>query len=98
MLYLIICVLAIENMADMLSSLDLLEPARVWFETKFPKLWRLARCKYCQAFWLTGIVLLLPIPIFMLTWFAIHRAAIGISEFFDRFLNAPITIDLLKKD
>lgn len=93
MIYWMLLALAVENAADMLTGLDLFEPGRVWFENSVPRFSKLARCKYCQTFWLFGLCVLLLPPFWLVAWFAGHRIIQLISEFYDRYLNrAPITI------
>jgi hypothetical protein len=50
--------IAIENITDILTTVDLLEKKREWFRNKFPKIGKLATCNYCQTWWLSGIVAL----------------------------------------
>jgi hypothetical protein len=56
--------MAIENLTDILTTVDLLEKQREWFRNKFPKISKLATCSYCQTWWLSGIAaLVLPLTI-----------------------------------
>jgi len=56
--------LAIENLTDILTTVDLLEKQREWFRNKFPRIAKLATCAYCQTWWLSGIAgLFLPLTL-----------------------------------
>ena len=93
MLNLILLVLAIENLANILSTVDLLEPARTCFETKFPKMGKLARCAYCQAFWIALLACTLGLPNWFVMTLAIHRLCVFLTEFSERYLGrAPLSI------
>lgn len=95
---LILIALAVENLADILVNIDLLENTRARFEVTFPKFKKLARCKYCQMFWLSAIYFSLGVPILVVNCFAVHRIAQFFNEFFRRYLNdAPINIFVNKQ-
>ncbi len=107
-LTLILVALAIENLTDILVTVDFLEGWRAKFEAMFPRIGRLARCKYCQSFWLSGVAALLLPPIevaggLVVLWFAIHllahfaRVAHEAShEFLERYLNrAPTRVEVI---
>lgn len=51
----VLLVLAIDNITDIVSTVDLLAPAREWFKAKFPKFGKIAECRYCQSLWLSAI-------------------------------------------
>ena len=88
----VIAIIAIENIADILTGVDLLETWRQRFETLLPKLGRLARCKYCQMFWLSLIFFCLCTPpACVLLALAAHRISTLLSEFCDRYLNRAPT-------
>lgn len=94
MMHMILLVLAIENLADMLTNLEYLEWARKLMD-KIPFFGKIARCKYCQSFWLVGLTLCpaIAIPQWAVMWLGLHRIVTLAAEFFDRYLNrAPITI------
>lgn len=75
----------------------LLGEALAWFWKTFPVLKKLTGCKYCQMFWLAGLFLLLPMPLLVTTWLAIHRLAQLASEFFERYFSrAPISVFVQK--
>lgn len=77
--------MAISNFTYILSTVDLLETYRKSFCNLFPNVCKLATCKFCQSFWLSGlcslvlslfywpqeIVLLFPIRV-LLIWFSMH--------------------------
>ena len=81
----------VEQAADILSTVDLLDGFRAWFEKKFPGAAKLATCKYCQCFWLSAVAgFFLPLPLvsglfgnvvfgfaakWFFLWFAISRLA-----------------------
>jgi hypothetical protein len=80
--------MAISNLSDMLTMADLFERPREWFFTTFPRVGKLAICKYCQSWWMAGaasfgLVLwawpaTLNIPLWAsipVCWFALHFAA-----------------------
>jgi hypothetical protein len=70
---------------------------RSGFWDAFPLLNKLAGCKFCEMFWLTGLFLLLPMPLLVTTWLAIHRLAQFLSEFLERYLNrAPLSVFIQK--
>lgn len=92
MMSFILLILAIENLADMLTGLEHLEWARKLLD-KVPFFGNIGRCKYCQSFWLIGLTLCVAVPQWLVMWFGIHRIVTLVSEFFDRYLNrAPLTI------
>ena len=101
----ILSVFAINNITNILTTVDLLESSRIKFQTKFPKIGKLAVCCYCQSFWLSMIVsglmtvLAWPCPSipfyigWVLTWFCMHRIIELVDQFYQRYLNqAPVTV------
>lgn len=80
-------VLAIENMADICTYSDILEPVRIWIETTFPKIGKLVRCKYCKMFWFALLFSLVAAPSWLISCFALHRVAFLVSEFYERYIN-----------
>jgi hypothetical protein len=46
--------MAISNLSEMLTMIDLFERPRNWFFEKFPRIGKLAICKYCQSWWMSG--------------------------------------------
>lgn len=83
--------LAIENMADILTTNDLLEPYREFF-ANWPVIGKLSTCKYCQMFWLSVLCFgfWMP-PSWVFFILAVHRTSFLISEFYDRYVNrAPL--------
>lgn len=92
MIGLIITILAIENLSDILTTVEWLEGARAWYKKAFPKLERLAGCKYCQMFWMCLIFFCLWMPpACLLIALAAHRLATLFSEFCDRYLGRAPT-------
>lgn len=91
---LIIAAVAVESFSDFLVTVPQLEPARKWFETDFNIIGNLARCKYCQTFWLSILVALVfpqvpdlnPIVSFLVVVFSVHRVAQSIDGLFERHL------------
>jgi hypothetical protein len=49
-----ILALAVANLSNLLTTVDLLECPRKWFERNFPRLAKLATCQLCQSFWMSG--------------------------------------------
>lgn len=91
MLTFILTVLAIDNLADILTNVDLLEWLRLWIEKNFPKAGKIARCKYCQMFWLALACALFAPPAWLIYCLALHRVAQFSSELYDRYINrAPM--------
>jgi hypothetical protein len=92
--------LAIDNLTDILTTVDLLEKPRLWFQVFFPRLRKLAACAYCQAWWLcipTSIIVVmfpeLKAPQVIIVAFAMHRMIQASSEFFDRYRGrAPLNV------
>jgi hypothetical protein len=107
LLTMLLLALAIENITDILVNLDLFEPLRVKFETMFPRIGKLARCKFCQSLWLSGIATATTVQLegvlLLASWPALHllthfvRVAHESShEFLERYLNrAPTKIYIL---
>lgn len=88
----ILIIIAIENIADILTSVDLLDGARTWYKKAFPKLERLATCKYCQMFWLCLLFFCVwTPPTSLIMALAGHRLATLFSEFCERYLNRAPT-------
>lgn len=92
--------LAIDNLADILTTVDLLERPRLWFQLAFPRLGKIAVCAYCQSFWF-----LIPTSFFLVSMpefqsvkiaivaLAMHRMAQFLTEFFDRYKGrAPLNV------
>lgn len=93
--FLLMCI-AINNLTDILSNVDLLHGCRTWFQHKFPRLGKIATCQYCQSFWLSGIGTFIflenqlnvyNILIWIVLWFSAHRIIQVINEFCERFLS-----------
>lgn len=61
----ILTALAIERATEVATRVELLEAPRRWFQGIFRNsVGKLAYCKFCQCFWLSGIVAwLLPFPL-----------------------------------
>jgi len=98
MFELFLLVIAIENLADIFTNVEWLESARVWFETNAGPFWKLARCKYCQMFWLSLICATVAVPAWIIMTLAIHRLAFIFSEFSDRYINgAPLHLFVQQK-
>jgi hypothetical protein len=86
--------LAIENLTDILTTVDLLEKQREWFRNKFPKVAKLATCNYCQTWWLSGIAgLFLPLTLvsclfdceilgFLIKWIVLWLVIARTANFF----------------
>jgi len=92
--------LAIDNLTDILTSVDLLERPRLWFQLAFPRLGKIAVCAYCQSWWLcipTSVVLvtvpgLVAVQVAIVA-LAMHRMTQASSEFFDRYRGrAPLNV------
>jgi hypothetical protein len=111
LLLFVLFVLAIDNITDIVSTVELLKPMREKFKAKFPGFAKLAECRYCQSFWLSGLVsavcplafpimsklfgdsIVIWVTAWVVSWFAIHRAAQFTREFMDRYLNrAPMSL------
>lgn len=103
----ILGVLAVENLATLLSTVDLLDRPRKWLNNKSPVAGKLASCRLCQSFWLSlAFSLAYPMGPFvdffgerygaiagtLLVWLSAHGLAVMWAEFRDRYLNrAPDT-------
>ena len=93
-------IFAIDNLSDMITYLDLFNKPRTWFQNKFPKLGKLATCRLCQTFWLSGFMSIwffmeqIPLPIqFIVFWLALHRIILFVEEFGERYFNrAPSSL------
>lgn len=108
LLLMLLTALAIENLTDMLVTVDLLESWRLRFEAAFPTIGKIAKCKYCQSFWLSGLAAF-ALPAldmtggFFIVWFSLHlmvhvaRVVHEAShEFLERYLNrAPLRVEVL---
>lgn len=102
-------VVAVEHLTDLLVNVDLLERKRTEFEIMFPSLSKLARCRFCQAFWICGIICILSPGLFglgdealsriadiFLSWLVMHKAVVLLTEATDRFLGrAPSSHNVL---
>ena len=98
--WLVLTILAVENLSHILTTVDLLEPVRCWLQARLGKLGKLAVCGYCQSFWLSILAAYFlingPLP-FAMEWIVValaaHRAANFVSEFGERYMNrAPLSI------
>jgi hypothetical protein len=80
--------MAISNLSDILTTVDLLVKPRDWFALTFPRLGKIATCKYCQSWWMSGAASVglvswawpsvLPVPFWvsvLICWVALHLAA-----------------------
>jgi hypothetical protein len=96
----LILVVAIEHLTDILVNVDLLEVLRSEFESGFPTFAKLARCRFCQAFWLSGLACLVSPGLLglsgdvflrgvdvLLSWLVMHKAVVLLTEVNDRFLG-----------
>lgn len=92
--------LAIDDLTNILTTVDLLEKPRLWFQLFFPRLRKIAVCAYCQSWWLcipTSVVLvtfpgLVAVQIAIVA-FAMHRMTQASSEFFERYMGrAPLNV------
>lgn len=82
---LVMCAIAIENLSDILVTVPWLEPLRKIFENDFSEIGTLARCKYCQMFWMSGLLaMFFPVVPFggfptivscFLVWLCSHKIA-----------------------
>jgi len=103
--WLILIILAVENFTDMLTTLDLFEHPRAWFEKKFGAFGKLARCFFCQSFWLNGILTgllffnLMPIVVYwIILWFATHKVIQYVNEFSQRYFGrAPLSVFITRE-
>lgn len=86
----VLLTIAVENLADIFVTVGFLEPYREWFENAVPSLAKVARCHYCQTFWLSGLacVLLMPIcaPMVPVFWLAMHKCCQVVSAFSNWYL------------
>jgi hypothetical protein len=91
-------VLAAENLADMLTTLDLFATPRRLFQEgcsklRIPEMGKLAECRFCQVFWICLALLLLGLPSLPIACLAAHRACQFLSEFSERYFNRwPVTV------
>ena len=92
--------LAIDDLTDILTSVDLLERPRLWFQLAFPRLGKIAVCAYCQSGWLS-----IPTAVFLVMFpclvaaqvvivaLATHRVVQFLTEFFERYKGrAPLNV------
>lgn len=89
----VLLTVAVENLADIFVTASFLEPYRELFEKWFPSFAKLARCHYCQTFWLSGVACMffmpacpMMLPIF---WLAMHKCCQFISALSNWFLPPP---------
>lgn len=97
----IVLVVTIEHITDLLTNVDLLENIRIKLETIIQPFQKIVRCRFCQSFWLSGLIaMLLPgilglsgnepflriIDIFI-TWLVLHKAIVLWIETMDRYLG-----------
>ena len=90
----LLLILAIENLSDILVKVDLLQGCRDWFKKNFPKIGKLAECKYCQMFWMSLFCFCVAMPpSCLILALSAHRLATLVSEFYDRYMNqAPLNV------
>ena len=101
-LFYLLGILAVEDAARILTTVDLLERPRNWFQSKFPKIGKLATCRLCQSFWMSlAFGLAYPVGPFLLVfpealalpakvlliWLSSHGLATLWAEGVDRYLN-----------
>lgn len=95
--------LAIERLTEITTTVDSLECLRAFWEKMFPKVQLLATCKFCQTFWLSGIIgIITPFSLIQglafnlfigfilksfILWLSLWGMALIWSEFMDRYLN-----------
>jgi hypothetical protein len=80
--------MAVANLSDLLTSVDLLDRPREGINESFPRVGKIAIFKYCQSWWMSGASS--PLLVFwawpeglvvpqwasiVLCWFAIHMVA-----------------------
>ena len=80
--------MAVANFSDLLTSVDFLDRPREWINERFPRVGKIAICKYCQSWWMSGASS--PLLVFwawpealvvpqwasiILCWLAIHMVA-----------------------
>lgn len=88
MIEFVLVIIAVENIADILTTVELLERPRAWYKKTFPKVERLATCKKCQMLWLSLLFFCFWMPpLSLVTALAAHRLGTLFSEFCDRYLN-----------
>jgi len=91
---------AINNLTDILTSIDffILSTFRQWFQDTFPKLGKIVICKYCQSFWLSGLICcyasfsmlglgVLSSIVSIILWLSMHSIIQLIDEFRQRYLD-----------
>lgn len=90
----------IEHLTDILVNVDVLEGKRQEFELMYPSLAKLARCRFCQSFWLSGAVCMFapallkiggdPFSVLLelgISWLVLHKTVVLMIEATDRFLG-----------
>jgi hypothetical protein len=96
--YFFLLVLAVENLADMLTTLDIFDVPRKKFQAccvklRIPKAAKLAECKFCLSFWLCLAASFFAPPLWLVASLAAHRACQFLSEFAERYFNRwPTTV------
>jgi hypothetical protein len=104
-LWILLGILAVEHLVDLLTTLDLFERQRAWFERHLGRFGKLARCFLCQSFWLSGILIgliafdLMPdILKWVILWFACHKIIQVVNEFSQRYFGrAPLNLFLIRE-
>ena len=104
-LWILLGILAVENLVDMLTTLEQFERQRAWLEQRLGRFGKLARCFLCQSFWLSGILVLLvaldllPNAVkWVILWFACHKVIQVVNEFSQRYFGrAPLGVFLMRE-
>jgi hypothetical protein len=105
-LLIILLPFAIENAADILATVDLLDGFREWFKFKFRKIGKVVECKYCLGFWLSGVAGVTLVAFgfcaaiqVAILWLGLHRVVTLLDEFTERYMNrAPLSVFLSESD
>jgi hypothetical protein len=100
-----ILAIAIDQITDMTTSLDLLEGIRAKFRLTFPRLAKLSWCSFCQSFWLSGIAAwFMPMDIaylvfncFFFKWGLAWLAIFAVRNYINRhFALVSTTEDMIR--
>jgi hypothetical protein len=98
----ILGVLAVEDVATILLTVDLLDGPRTWARAKFPKIGKIVTCRLCQSFWLSlAFGLVFPVEPFrelipngpadilkvLLVWLPCHGLSMMWAEARERYMN-----------
>ena len=98
MFWLMLYALAVSDAIAILAVFEIRKKIEIWLEKHWPRMAKLASCEFCQMFWLCGFLSLWgfnpPFAVkWIVLWLAMHRLAMLVNEFCERYLNrAPLSV------